>query len=106
MPQRARPCASFNFRFSLVLAEFGIVPACRGSVFWRGAGMSDLARTGFPADGLWSARPDCELGAHFCDVVLAEHVADEFLVGNAVELPAGIGEVLCGQTWIEPGGRS
>ena len=31
---------------------------------------------------------------------------DEFLVGNAVELPAGIGEVLCGQACIEPAGEA
>jgi len=92
--------------FSVLLAKLRILPRGRGSVFRRGGGTRELACSFFAADGLWSARPGCELGAQRSDIVVAEPVAGELLVGNAVELLAGIGEVFCGQAGIEAMGEA
>lgn len=87
--------------FGVLLASLGIFPHRHGPVFGRGAEMRKPAGSQLMTDGLWCARPDSERGAQGSDILLAEPVAGELLIGHAVELPAGIGEFFCGQTWIE-----
>ena len=60
----------------------------------------------FGGGGRWGARPGRESAAQRSDVLLAEPVAEELLVGNAVELHACISEVSCGQAGIEAAGEA
>lgn len=92
--------------FGVLLAKLRILPRRPGSVFGGGTRMRELARSGFPADGLWSARPGRELGAQRGDILLAEPVAGELLVADAVELAAGFGVIVCGQAGIEAAGEA
>jgi len=68
--------------------------------------MPEPATRYFGDDGLWGSWPDREFAAQRRDVLLAEPVAEELLVGNAVELHPGICEVLCGQAGIEAAGAA
>jgi hypothetical protein len=90
----------------VLLAELPILPCRRGWVFWLRGGMLEVARGCFPADSLRGARPGCELAAQHTDILVAEPVPGELLVGYAIELPAGIGEVLRGQARIEVAGEA
>jgi hypothetical protein len=89
-----------------LLAELPVLPCRRGWVFRLSCGMGETARGCFLADSLGGARPGCELGAQHADIVVAEPVPGELLVGDAVELPAGIGEVFSRQAWVELAGEA
>jgi hypothetical protein len=68
-----------------LLGGFGVVPPGHRSLFRGGVGPAEPAGH-CQGDGLRSACPGRERGAQRINVVLAEPVAEELLVGDAVEL--------------------
>jgi hypothetical protein len=80
--QRASRCRA---RRGQLLAEFGVVALRSRFLFRRGIGLPESARH-FPGDGLRGAWPGREPGAQRIDILVTEPVAEELLVGNAVEL--------------------
>jgi hypothetical protein len=82
-----------------LLAELGVVPLRRSALFRRAIGPEPA--TYFPGDSLRSAWPGHEFTAQRIDVLLAEPVAKELLIGNAVELDPCITVVLGGQAGVE-----